>query len=262
MFQWAAQKTKARMQQKRKRQMTVVSRMTISEDKRRWPPTDSNYANKKGEARLFSCKNRWSTCTLLGINAYAICTETIKFSVAITENYLKKPKKPPNLKKKIWLREEFYGDSVDFDEAEYRRNSGSLQNSWRRGMHVKTSKYFFVAFWVHTTKAERETERESSTCSIPKKIVQKILHSTGQLIELKIFFILRLWEKSVEKRCKPLVMMALVWGGTLNSSAANLRTAVKGASSGTLKLHKHSWEGLINTPKETSLKKQNHHHDG
>jgi hypothetical protein len=35
MFQWAAQKTKARMQQKRKRQMTVVSRMTISEDKRR-----------------------------------------------------------------------------------------------------------------------------------------------------------------------------------------------------------------------------------
>jgi hypothetical protein len=32
-------------------------------------------------------------------------------------------------------------------------------------------------------------------------------------------------------------MMALVWGGTLNSSAANLRTAVNGASSGTLNLH-------------------------
>jgi hypothetical protein len=68
------------------------------------------------------------------------------------------------------LREEFYGDSVDFDEAEYSRNSGSLQNSWRCRMHVKTSKCFFVAFWVHTTKAERE--RGSSTCSIPKKIVQ------------------------------------------------------------------------------------------
>ncbi|KAL6010739.1 hypothetical protein ACLOJK_001181 [Asimina triloba] len=35
---------------------------------------------------------------------------------------------------------------------------------------------------------------------------------------------------------KPLVMMALVWGGTLNSSAANFRTAVKGAASGTLNL--------------------------
>lgn len=34
----------------------------------------------------------------------------------------------------------------------------------------------------------------------------------------------------------PLVMMALVWGGTLNSSAANLRTAVNGAPSGTLNL--------------------------
>jgi hypothetical protein len=34
----------------------------------------------------------------------------------------------------------------------------------------------------------------------------------------------------------PLVMMALVWGGTLNSSAANLSTAVKGAASGTLNL--------------------------
>jgi hypothetical protein len=31
-------------------------------------------------------------------------------------------------------------------------------------------------------------------------------------------------------------MIALVWGGTLNSSAANLRTAVKGAASGTLNL--------------------------
>lgn len=30
--------------------------------------------------------------------------------------------------------------------------------------------------------------------------------------------------------------MALVWGGTLNSSAANFRTAVKGAPSGTLNL--------------------------
>lgn len=34
----------------------------------------------------------------------------------------------------------------------------------------------------------------------------------------------------------PLVMMALVCGGTLNSSAANFRTAVNGAPSGTLKL--------------------------
>ena len=34
----------------------------------------------------------------------------------------------------------------------------------------------------------------------------------------------------------PLVMIALVWGGTLNSSAANLRTAVNGAASGTLNL--------------------------
>lgn len=31
-------------------------------------------------------------------------------------------------------------------------------------------------------------------------------------------------------------MIALVWGGTLNSSAANFRTAVKGAASGTLNL--------------------------
>src|SRR4051812_27696045 len=33
-------------------------------------------------------------------------------------------------------------------------------------------------------------------------------------------------------------MMALVWGGTLNSSAANLSTAVKGAASGTLNLRR------------------------
>jgi hypothetical protein len=32
-----------------------------------------------------------------------------------------------------------------------------------------------------------------------------------------------------------LVIMALVWAGTLNSSAANLRTAVNGACSGTEK---------------------------
>lgn len=32
-------------------------------------------------------------------------------------------------------------------------------------------------------------------------------------------------------------MIALVCGGTLNSSAANLRTAVKGAPSGTLNLN-------------------------
>jgi hypothetical protein len=68
-------------------------------------------------------------------------------------------------------------------------------------MHVKTSKCFFVAFWIHITKAERERERErereSSTCSLPKKIVQKILHSTRQLIELKIIFILRSCERKV-----------------------------------------------------------------
>ena len=34
----------------------------------------------------------------------------------------------------------------------------------------------------------------------------------------------------------PLVMMALVAAGTLNSSAANCRTAVNGATSGTLSL--------------------------
>lgn len=38
----------------------------------------------------------------------------------------------------------------------------------------------------------------------------------------------------------PLVMMALVWGGTLNSSAAYLSTAVKGAASGTLNTLKGS----------------------
>lgn len=42
-------------------------------------------------------------------------------------------------------------------------------------------------------------------------------------------------------------MMALVWGGTLNSSAANLRTAVNGAASGKLK--------LISTIKEKIHKK-------
>lgn len=46
--------------------------------------------------------------------------------------------------------------------------------------------------------------------------------------------------KHVTYRCQvrdiPLVMIALVWGGTLNSSAANLRTAVNGAPSGTLNL--------------------------
>jgi hypothetical protein len=71
------------------------------------------------------------------------------------------------------LREEFYGDSVDFDEAEYGRNSGSLQNSWRCRMHVKTSKCFFVAFWVHITKAERERERERE--SHPHAVYQRKL---------------------------------------------------------------------------------------
>jgi hypothetical protein len=59
------------------------------------------------------------------------------------------------------------------------------------------SKCFSVAFWVHTTKAERERERERSTCSIRKKVVQKILDSTKQLIELKIIFIVRLCERKV-----------------------------------------------------------------
>ena len=40
----------------------------------------------------------------------------------------------------------------------------------------------------------------------------------------------------------PLVMMALVAAGTLNSSAANCRTAVNGASSGTLSLRTRSGE--------------------
>lgn len=35
------------------------------------------------------------------------------------------------------------------------------------------------------------------------------------------------------------VMMALVAGGTLNSSAANFRTAVNGVVSGTLRLNKY-----------------------
>lgn len=46
-------------------------------------------------------------------------------------------------------------------------------------------------------------------------------------------------EKYIRKIALPLVMMALVWGGTLNSSAANLRTAVNGAPSGTLNLEAH-----------------------
>lgn len=40
----------------------------------------------------------------------------------------------------------------------------------------------------------------------------------------------------------PLVMMALVAAGTLNSSAANCRTAVNGATSGTLSLRTRSGE--------------------
>jgi hypothetical protein len=36
-------------------------------------------------------------------------------------------------------------------------------------------------------------------------------------------------------------MIALVWGGTLNSSAANLSTVVKGAASGTLNLRSTTW---------------------
>lgn len=37
------------------------------------------------------------------------------------------------------------------------------------------------------------------------------------------------------------VMMALVAGGTLNSSAANFRTAVKGVASGTLSLEERKF---------------------
>eukprot|EP00268_Persea_americana_P055795 TRINITY_DN6518_c0_g1_i1.p1 TRINITY_DN6518_c0_g1~~TRINITY_DN6518_c0_g1_i1.p1 ORF type:complete len:115 (-),score=25.23 TRINITY_DN6518_c0_g1_i1:123-467(-) len=49
-----------------------------------------------------------------------------------------------------------------------------------------------------------------------------------------------------------LVMMALVWGGTLNSSAANFSTAVKGAASGTLKTLKGSFGSEVRvTLKET-----------
>ena len=40
----------------------------------------------------------------------------------------------------------------------------------------------------------------------------------------------------------PLVMIALVAAGTLNSSAANCRTAVNGATSGTLSLRTRSGE--------------------
>lgn len=39
-------------------------------------------------------------------------------------------------------------------------------------------------------------------------------------------------------------MMALVCGGTLNSSAANLSTAVKGAASGTLNLREFKAGGV------------------
>ena len=46
----------------------------------------------------------------------------------------------------------------------------------------------------------------------------------------------RLESQARKGRTIPLVMIALVWGGTLNSSAANFSTAVKGAASGTLKL--------------------------
>ena len=46
----------------------------------------------------------------------------------------------------------------------------------------------------------------------------------------------------------PFVMMALVWGGTLNSSAANLSTAVKGAASGTLNLREFRADGRWGAP--------------
>ena len=48
------------------------------------------------------------------------------------------------------------------------------------------------------------------------------------------------------------MMMALVCGGTLNSSAANLRTAVNGASSGTLNLH-HKRQRTKDKGHETAL---------
>lgn len=49
----------------------------------------------------------------------------------------------------------------------------------------------------------------------------------------------------------PLVMIALVCGGTLNSSAANFNTAVKGAASGTLNLQSHTQINKI--PKLNSI---------
>jgi hypothetical protein len=61
------------------------------------------------------------------------------------------------------LREEFYGDSVDFDEAEYGRNLGSLQNSWRCRMHVKkqVSVFLLHSGYILQKLRERERERES-----------------------------------------------------------------------------------------------------
>jgi len=47
-------------------------------------------------------------------------------------------------------------------------------------------------------------------------------------------------------------MMALVWGGTLNSSAANLSTAVKGAASGTLNLREFRASGRWGAPDQGS----------
>jgi hypothetical protein len=58
------------------------------------------------------------------------------------------------------LREEFYGDSVDFDEAEYGRNLGSLQNSWRCRMHVKKQVSVFLLHSGYILQKLRERERE------------------------------------------------------------------------------------------------------
>lgn len=62
----------------------------------------------------------------------------------------------------------------------------------------------------------------------------------------------------------PLVIIALVWGGTLNSSAAYFRTAVKGAASGTLNLKrkkKKKFEKfhqiIVNLEAEKTLTKRN-----
>jgi hypothetical protein len=51
----------------------------------------------------------------------------------------------------------------------------------------------------------------------------------------------------------PLVMMALVWGGTLNSSAAYLSTAVKGAASGTLNLREPVNHGSVSSRQRTAI---------